>query len=171
MPARDPAGGRPPLAIEWSVEESLEQAVDRSFLESALAEALRGRHLGTRLAVGLSLTDDRGIQELNRRYRGVDSPTDVLSFPLQQFEGPEKPKAPFPLPPGEPLALGDLVVSLERAVEQAAEYGHSLQRELAFLVVHGALHLLGYDHEVPDNEEAMRREEEAVLERLGLGRA
>ncbi len=158
------------VVIEWDILEPLEGVVDRHLIESVLAEALAGRKLDSPLSVGLVVTDDEGIRELNRRHRGVDAPTDVLSFPLEDYDAPEKPRATFPRPRGVPLPLGDIVISYERAVEQAESYGHSLDREIAFLVVHGALHLLGYDHEQPAEAERMRREEEAVLQRLGLGR-
>ena len=160
----------PALVIEWAVDESLEGRVDRQLLESALAEAMSGRNISGTVAVGLVITDDEGIRNINLRHRGIDAATDVLSFPLLSYDAPEVPRKPFPLPPDEPMPLGDIVISYERAVEQARSYGHSLRRELAFLVVHGALHLLGYDHEEPDQAERMRREEEAVLRGLGLGR-
>lgn len=169
MPSSQPEGP-PALVVEWDVLDTLEGVVDRRFLESVLAEALSGRRVDAPLAVGLVITDDDGIRELNLRHRGIDAPTDVLSFPLQEYEAPGELKAAFPQPPGEPLHLGDIVISYERAVEQAQSFGHSLNRELGFLVVHGAMHLLGYDHEDPSEAERMRREEETVLQRLELGR-
>lgn len=170
-PPKKPAPKRrPPVVVEWEVDDPLEGVVNRPWMESVLSEALSGRGLGGPLAVGLVITDDEGIRELNQRHRGIDAPTDVLSFPLQEYESPEKLKAQFPQPPGEPLPLGDIVISYPRAVEQAREYGHSLDRELAFLLVHGAMHLLGYDHEDPAQAEQMRREQEEVLQRMELGR-
>ncbi len=161
---------RGPVTVEWEADETVEATVDRRFLVSVLAETLAGRTPRGPLSVGLIVTTDEGIREMNRQHRGIDIPTDVLSFPMQQYERPEKPLASFPLPPDEPLPLGDVVISYERAVEQSREYGHSLERELAFLVVHGAMHLLGYDHETPEDADRMRREEEAVLQRMNLGR-
>ena len=100
-------------------------------------------------------------------YRGVDAPTDVLSFGDDDADdGPA-----FVRPPGTPRYLGDLAISYERAVAQAAEYGHSRERELAYLAVHGVLHLLGYDHERgPEDAAAMRAREEAVMIQIGLPR-
>ncbi len=161
--------GRAPV-VDLEIDSGVEGELDRSFLETVLAEALAGRKVGTSLVVGLTVTTDEGIRGINSRYRGADAPTDVLSFPLLEYERPEQPIPLFPQPPNEPLSLGDIVVSYPRAVEQAREYGHSLERELAFLLVHGAMHLLGYDHEDPADEAVMRREEEAVLLRLNLGR-
>ena len=162
--------GQPLLLVDWDIDEAVEANLDRAFLEAVLAEALRGSHIGERVQLGLTVTTDQGIQETNRGFRGKDEPTDVLSFPLLEYEAPEVPVRSFPLPPGEPVALGDIVVSYPRAVEQAHTYGHSLERELAFLLVHGVMHLLGYDHEEPSDQVAMRRQEEAVLERLGQTR-
>jgi probable rRNA maturation factor len=165
-----PDEGNLRLSVDWDVEETLADRIDLSLLASALEEALRGRITDGPLSVGLTVTDDDGIARINREHRGVDAPTDVLSFPLLEFSVPEQPVTAFPLPPGEPLALGDIVLSYERAVQQAADYGHSLAREMAFLAVHGAMHLLGYDHGAPADEANMRREEEGVLRRLGLER-
>ena len=158
------------IQLDWEVDEALEGKVDPGFMESVLTEALSDRKVGSQLEVSLTITTDEGIRELNQRFRGVDAATDVLSFPLLEYTRPEEPRKRFPLPPGEPLSLGDIVVSYPRAVEQAEAYGHSVERELAFLVVHGAMHLLGYDHEDPADELQMRREEERVLARLGLSR-
>ncbi len=158
------------VVVNWDVAEELENQIDRPFLEGVLAETLAGRKPAGPFEISLTITTDEGIRHLNRRYRDIDSATDVLSFPMLDFEGPEQPKQLFPSPPGGPLALGDIVVSYPRAVEQAREYGHSLEREIAFLLVHAVMHLLGYDHEDTVDQQAMRHEEEVVLERLNLTR-
>ena len=160
--------GSPPLVVEWDIIDTLDRVVDRTFLESVLKSALMGRKVAGPMSVGMIITDDEGIRELNLRYRGLDTATDVLSFPLQEYESPEQRRTGFPQPPGEPLPLGDIVISYDRAVEQARSFGHSLDRELGFLVVHGAMHLLGYDHEEPAEAQRMRQEEESVLQKLGL---
>ena len=114
--------------------------------------------------VSISFTDDEGIRRLNRSFRKIDSATDVLSFPLFDFEGGDEP----PVDELENM-LGDIVISLERAAVQAEEYGHSFEREVAFLCVHSMLHLLGYDHVNSEEEELdMRRRQTAVMEMLGL---
>ena len=128
--------------------------------------------------VSVVVTGDDEIRRLNREYRGIDAPTDVLSFPLLEELGEELPPGSPPGPQhalwtageGGAPALGDIVISLERAKAQAEEYGHSLQREIAFLTVHGLLHLLGYDHESEEPERVMRAKEEAILASLDLGR-
>lgn len=114
--------------------------------------------------LSVTFTDNEGIHALNREYRGIDRPTDVLSFPQFDFSGGEK------LPVGEGMvSLGDIVLSLERAAEQAREFGHSYSREVAFLTAHSMLHLLGYDHERGEKEDAdMRRRQRAVMESIGL---
>ena len=115
--------------------------------------------------VSVTFTDNEGIRKINSEFRGIDKETDVLSFPLTDFEGGEEP------PTDEPqIALGDIVISLERAKTQAEEFGHSFEREAAFLCVHSMLHLLGYDHVNSEEEDAeMRRRQREVLERMGLG--
>lgn len=115
--------------------------------------------------VSVTFTDNEGIRILNREHRGIDKETDVLSFPLTDFEGTDEPPTDEPTVP-----LGDIVVSLEKAREQAAEFGHSFEREVAFLCVHSMLHLMGYDHVNSDEEDAqMRRRQTEILEKLGLG--
>ncbi len=113
--------------------------------------------------VSVTFTDNDGIQTLNRDFRNIDKPTDVLSFPLTDYSHTY-------LPIDEPEAsLGDIVISLERAKEQAEEFGHSFEREVAFLTVHSMLHLMGYDHVNSEEEDAdMRRRQREILENMGL---
>lgn len=115
-------------------------------------------------AVSVTFTDNEGIRDLNRQYRNMDKPTDVLSFPLIDFAGGDEP------PVDEPQAmLGDIVLSLEQAAAQAEEFGHSFEREAAFLTVHSMLHLLGYDHVNGEEEDReMRRRQREILEGMGL---
>lgn len=123
----------------------------------------------------ITLVDDESIKKLNGDFRGVDRPTDVLSFPLLNFEGNIQDLSKEDIkydknPETGCVMLGDIVISLERARDQAKEYGHSLQRELGFLTVHGMLHLLGYDHEEYSERTQMREREEYVLRNVGLVR-
>ncbi|EQF60162.1 putative rRNA maturation factor YbeY [Clostridioides difficile CD200] len=112
--------------------------------------------------VSLSFVDNKEIHELNREYRGVDRVTDVLSFPLlsDDFEDVEL----------EEESLGDIVVSLERAIEQSIEYNHSFEREVCFLICHSMFHLLGYDHDTDENTKEMREKEEHILNKLNITR-
>lgn len=103
------------------------------------------------------------IHELNREYRGVDRPTDVLSFP--QFEDLEE-----EIPEVGEICLGDVVICREKAEEQAEEFGHSFERELVYLFTHSVLHLLGYDHMEEDEKKVMRQREEEIMEQIGLMR-
>ena len=115
--------------------------------------------------VSVTFTDNEGIRELNRKFRNIDRPTDVLSFPLFDYTGESEE------PPVDEFVgmLGDIVISLEQAKKQAEEFGHSFEREAAFLTVHSMLHLLGYDHEAGGDEEAdMRRRQREILDRMGL---
>jgi len=114
--------------------------------------------------VSLVFCDDAYIQNLNRDYRGKDQPTDVLSFALNEGEEPEIVDGPAQ------VLLGDIIISLETAARQAEEYNHSLEREVAYLTVHGMLHLLGYDHMTEEDKAEMRLEEEHVLSLLGITR-
>ncbi len=156
--------------VEVAVEEGLEERVsaaglDLSLVERAVAEVLRAEAAPGPLEVGVLIADDARLHALNRDYRGVDAPTDVLSF------ADEDAGAGFVAQPGAPRYLGDIAISYERVLAQAAEYGHSPARELAYLAAHGALHLLGYDHERgPEDEAAMRAREEAAMAALGLVR-
>ncbi len=114
--------------------------------------------------ISVTVTDNIHIHELNREYRGVDRPTDVLSFPMYSFTDDDMPEEG-----PAPVVLGDIVISAERAKEQAAEYGHSFQREISFLTVHSVLHLLGYDHEVSDEaEKEMFSLQDKIMDRLGI---
>ncbi|MBQ9132150.1 MAG: rRNA maturation RNase YbeY [Clostridia bacterium] len=125
----------------------------------AIEETLDYEQYSNPCEVSVTFTDNEGIHKLNRQYRGVDRPTDVLSFPLFDYDGVSEE------PPVDELMgmLGDIVLSLEQAQKQAEEYGHSFEREVAFLCVHSMLHLLGYDHldEGPQKAQ-MRAREEAI---------
>lgn len=114
--------------------------------------------------VSVTLTDDAHIHVINREYRNVDRPTDVISFALTESEEPEI------IGGGEHEVLGDLIISLERMRAQAAEYGHTELRELSFLTVHGMLHLLGYDHMEAEERQEMEEEQRAVMKELGITR-
>lgn len=114
--------------------------------------------------VSITLTDNEHIHVLNKEYRKIDRPTDVLSFALNEGEEPR-------INGGAPVnVLGDIIISWEKVIEQAKEYGHSVKREAAFLTVHGMLHLLGYDHIEEDDRKEMRQEEDFVMDKLGISR-
>jgi probable rRNA maturation factor len=158
------------LDLRFHVRRRSGARPDRRVLRAACATALVGEGVTGPVILTLTLVDDDEIQRINREHRDVDRPTDVLSFPLIDRTA-EIGTDMFALPPGVPRELGDIVVSFPRAVAQAEEYGHSVARELAYLVVHGVLHILGHDHELADEQMVMRAREEAALAVVGLIRA
>ena len=158
------------IILETEVE--VDQAVtDR--IESVIRTALEEQGVELPCEISVLLTDDEGIHQINLDMRGVDRPTDVLSFPMFELEPGVPPEGEEYLDPASELCpLGDMCISLERAEAQAAEFGHSVEREICYLTVHSVLHLLGYDHldEGPMKAQ-MREREEAILEKLGITRA
>ena len=127
---------------------------------AAARAALNSLNLPEDVELSLVLTDDKRVHELNRTYRGVDKTTDVLSFSQREGDNADHWDS----------LLGDVIVSVEQAQRQAEEYGHSMEREVGFLTVHGVLHLMGWDHEDPDDERRMMAKTEEVLRSVGLTR-
>ncbi len=144
--------------VEVQVAPALADLVPREHLRAAAQVALRREEAQGPLT--LVVTDDEGIRELNRDFLGRDAPTDVLAFGAQE-EG-----AGFVTAPEASAYLGDVIVSYTRAVEQAQDLGHSTEEELALLVVHGVLHLLGYDHVEAEEKAEMWARQEAILRDL-----
>ncbi len=170
----------PPPLIEVQVAEQIMLATGQTpadlanLVERTVAAVLvqvrptLARELPVQCEVAVRITDDAELHALNQTYRKINQPTDVLSFPANDDA---RDATPFVLPPDLPHFLGDVVLSYERVLAQAAEYGHTSERELAYLVAHGTLHLLGFDHERSAADAAlMRQHEEAIMLLLGLGR-
>ena len=133
----------------------------KMLVRRAILATLEYEDVEADLEVSVTFTNNEGIRELNREYRNIDRATDVLSFPQINYDEGED------ISDGE--MLGDIVISLERAREQAEEFGHSFERECAFLCAHSTLHLLGYDHELSDEDDAdMRRRQREIMEKMGL---
>ncbi len=143
----------------------------KRLLRQVITAALDAEGVAVPCEINLLMTDDGGIHAINREQRDVDRPTDVLSFPMFDLQPGDKPESDWADPDTGLVPLGDMVISLERCAEQAAEFGHPLKRELAYLAVHSVLHLLGYDHmdEGPMKAQ-MRAREEAILDTLGITR-
>lgn len=126
--------------------------------------------------VNLTLTDNDGIHALNKEFRGIDRPTDVLSFPLVDYEKPncfdgiEDNAEDYFNPDTGELLLGDIVISAETAAAQAEEYGHSVRREFCFLIVHSMLHLFGYDHMLDEERAVMEELQKKILDAAGISR-
>ena len=164
------------MTHEIIIESELEEDVSayEALLRKVIPAVLEAEAVAVACEVDVLFTDDAGIHEINLEQRGVDRPTDVLSFPMFECTPGEPPSADTAEtdPDTGLLPLGDMVLSVERAGAQAAEYGHSVERELAYLTVHSILHLLGYDHMDDGPQKArMRAREEEILNKLGIIRA
>ncbi len=153
------------LAFDWeNIAETVAQAV------------LQAEKCPYEAEVNLLLIDDERMHEINLQERGVDRTTDVLSFPAVQYDPPadfsicEKHYSDNFDPESGKLMLGDILISVPRVKAQAEEYNHSTKREFAFLIAHSMLHLIGYDHMVPDEEKVMFSKQEAILEKIHLTR-
>ena len=143
------------LTIAFHVEPAFARKVKRRAL-AALARRVLASDGVAPAQLSVVVTDDGTVQELNRRYRGIDAATDVLSFSLES-------SGDFPTPPGRAAHLGEVVISYPMAARQARDAGHDVESELAHLLVHGVLHLLGYDHDSARDSRRMRAREEALL--------
>ena len=155
------------LELNLLVRPDFRGSVDDIRLETTVSETLRRHEIPEPIEVGLVITDDREVAELNRRYRGKQGTTDVLSFPQYDESGSDE---DFVSPPDGLNSLGEVIVSYPQAERQAQEHGHSTEQEVTFLIVHGLLHLLGYDHEVESEAAVMREQESVALAGLGIDR-
>jgi len=144
------------------VEDEFRASVDGSWVKKIIRQVFRDEGIPSPYEVSLVVTDSETVQRLNRDYRGIDETTDVLAFYMLPQKGAD---SFFALPPDGVTRLGEVLISYPQALAQAKEQGHSLERELALLVIHGILHLLGYDHEEPEAEHKMRERERELLER------
>ena len=154
-----------------TIEHELDPSLDEAFI-AALAEAVLRQENAPPGTVSVVITDDATVQELNRQYRGLDEPTDVLSFGLGGLAKPleETAAEPFIVPEELPPQIGEIVIAYPYAARQAAATGRPIRDELALLVVHGVLHLLGHDHLESGETDTMRGREATVLERFGIPR-
>jgi probable rRNA maturation factor len=152
--------------IEIFVEEKFRGVMDGGWVKKIVRQVLKAEGVAPPYEVSLVFTDSETVKQLNREYRGVDEPTDVLAFYMLPHDGSA---SSFALPPDGITRLGEIIISYPQAITQAEEHGHSPERELALLVIHGILHLLGYDHEEPEKESKMRVRERELLERCLLG--
>jgi probable rRNA maturation factor len=148
--------------IDIQAEGEFRALVDKGWIRKIVRQVLKAEEVASPYEVSLVFTDSETVRQLNRDYRGVDEPTDVLAFymlPQKELD------SSFALPPDGITRLGEVVVSYPQATEQAKQQGHSTERELALLVIHGILHLLGYNHEEREQEEKMRARERQLLEK------
>lgn len=140
-------------------------AQTKNLIRKAIRTTLKSEKFSDDAEVSVTLTDNAEIHEINREYRGVDRPTDVLSFPMAEDDDNI---GDLDMDKGAVL-LGDIVISVEKIEEQAKEYMHSFERELAYLTIHSTLHLLGYDHVTgPEDEKEMTEKQDKIIESMGL---
>lgn len=155
------------MIIEINYDEIEELPKEESLIKTVIETVLKEENIIQDLEIYVTLTNNERIHKINKETRNVDRPTDVLSFPMfereeiQQLKEVEKEEIDI---------LGDIIVSIEKVKEQADEYGHSFEREIAYLVTHGMLHLLGYDHMIEEEKAQMRKREEEILEILKITR-
>lgn len=155
----------------WIDDEAVSLSAELcDVVKNVSAKVLEQEGVAFEVSLSVTITDNAEIREINREHRSIDAPTDVLSFPMLDYAEPGKIEAEETDFENGRLVLGDIVISDERARQQAAEYGHSVEREYGFLVAHSTLHLLGYDHEAEDERAVMREKEEKALASLGLNR-
>lgn len=162
------------LYLTYEEEERPDLDFDWEETAAAVGEAvLKAENFPCGVEVSLVLTSEEEIQRINREFRGIDAPTDVLSFPAIPFESPCKLPAQenaYKNPDTGNIILGDIMISVPRVFGQAAAYGHNAKREFSFLVAHSVLHLLGYDHIEPDQARIMEEKQENILNSLGIYR-
>lgn len=154
------------LNIDFLDETNKVQEEHIALVEKLLQHAANVLEIEDESEVSITFVTNEAIQEINREYRDKDQPTDVISFALEEIGEGET----VIIAEGMPRVLGDIIISTERTDEQAAEYGHSFERELGFLAVHGFLHLLGYDHMTEEDEKVMFGKQDEILQSYGLGR-
>ena len=147
-----------------------------ALIRKAVDAALKFEGFKYNYEISVVVTDNAGIRIMNKQFRNIDRETDVLSFPMIEFHNDDLEFQTYEVsdeeinPESGDVILGDIVISIEKAYEQAEEYGHSFERELAFLTVHSTLHLLGYDHMLIKDEQVMRKKEEKILSDINLSR-
>ncbi|WP_240376593.1 rRNA maturation RNase YbeY [Bacillus piscicola] len=150
------------VTIDIIDENSFLSEQEKIWLTELLQKACTEEKVSEHAELSLTLTNDEIIQEINKEYRGIDNPTDVITFALNDGENELQAELPN--------LLGDIIISMDKAKEQATSYGHSLERELGFLAVHGLLHLLGYTHDTVETEREMFGRQESILQSHGLAR-
>jgi len=149
------------MEINVLIDEDLEGNLEAGWLQSVAQQILVAQGVGADVELGLVIATQQRVQQLNRDYLGRDEPTDVLAFSAREEIGVDLP--PFVQPPDGVLHLGEVIVSYPQAVIQAEEHQHSIKKELAILIIHGVLHLLGYEHDKPELERKMRAREAEIL--------
>lgn len=156
------------MEINVLIDDGLEGCLDAGWLESVAQKVLAAQGVSPDAEVGLVMATQETVQELNRSYLGKDRPTDVMAFsmlPLEVGSGADLP--PFVAPPDGLTHLGEVIISYPQAVIQAEEHNHPVEREITILIIHGILHLLGFDDEKPELKEKMSAREQEILSEIG----
>jgi metalloprotein, YbeY family len=146
------------------IENNTNEIIDTALIEAVIDTSLRYEQIENNCEISVTIVNNEEIHNLNRKFRNIDRATDVLSFPLIDFKKESLPNK------DQYVYLGDIVISIDKAKEQALQYGHSLRREIGFLTAHSMLHLLGYDHMVKEEEIVMFKKQEEILNLLELKR-
>jgi len=155
------------MEINVLIDEDLEGCPEVSWLENVAEQVLVAQGAGSGVELGLVIASQERVQELNQSYRGKDEPTDVLAFSAMEEIGAGFP--PFVQPPDGVLHLGEVIISYPQAIAQAKEHQHSIKKELAILIIHGVLHLLGYEHDKPELKRQMAAREADILSHIERG--
>lgn len=161
--------------VENEVSAEFSFDISQTF-ERVAREVLKQENCPYEVEISLLITDAEGIRVYNREYRDIDKETDVLSFPAVDYEKPSdftlvmQEESCYINPDTQELILGDIILNEERVRQQAQEYGHTILREFAFLLTHSMLHLLGYDHMIPEEEKDMFDKQNAILHSMGIDR-
>ena len=153
------------MEVAVLVEEGFEECPEASWLEGVVEQTLVARGVDSRTELSLVITGQERIRQLNLSYLGKDEPTDVLAFAMLSGQTEDE-VVPFVTPPDGIKHLGEVIISYPQAVSQAKEHQHSVKRELAILIIHGVLHLLGYEHDKPELESEMRARETEILSHI-----
>ena len=152
------------MEINVLIDEGVEGCPEAGWIQNIAEQVLIAQGVGSDVELGLVITSQERVQQLNRSYRGKDEPTDVLAFYMTDIAGEtEAGIAPFVTPPDGVSHLGEVIISCPQAIIQAKEHRHSVKKEIAILIIHGVLHLLGYDHEEPEQKRQMRAREKGIL--------
>jgi len=155
------------MEINVLIDDGVEANLDSGWLQGIARQVLAAQGTGSEAELGLVIATEERVKQLNRDYLGRDEPTDVLAFSAREEVGADLP--PFIQPPDGVLHLGEVIISYPQAVIQADEHQHSVKKELAILIIHGVLHLLGYEHDKPELERQMRAREAEILSRIEGG--
>jgi probable rRNA maturation factor len=155
------------MEIDILFDEGFEDCLDEKWLHYIIEAALKAENTGDNIEMSLLITGQERIHQLNKEYRGKDKPTDVLSFAMQdELPSEDGEDFSFIMPPDGIKQLGEVIISFPQAVIQAEEHNHSVKKEVAMLIIHGVLHLLGYDHIEDDEADIMEAREKIILESI-----